>query len=518
MRIRALADNPLFQAHWRARADTATFVAYAVVIGSLLAIFSVMGWWYARSTVPEDSWTLWSTITAVAIQLAILWIGAPSEVANAAAAERAGGTLDLHRLSPVSRLDLWIGLVAGPCAAQWLIAAALAPLVLILGFTARLGLVTLVLLELSIGLTSLLWCACAALGGLESARTVRSPREVSGVVVLAPVGALVGAYLAHTALGSFVGVGGLPALLEALGRAVHQDLHTDVFPAGGGLFGWREPWLLVQLAIQAPFVALLSWAGTRRLANPTGVMLPRPILLLLFALVLVVVVETAIAPSRDSWEAHDLLALTMALVTFFVLGAGTAIAAAPARDELVKALRRSRRSGRRSPPWWSELAPALYVIAPLIGMVAVVVVPLGMAAPTVRLRSAVLSLSAQLGCQILALAAFREWWRLRSYRPNEAVFTVGVLFVWLIVPVLAAFLPGPLLANAVSTKQMLFALSPFAATGVTILSSDAGDALQAHSWVGWALVAPSAAMALITLVLAARARRACLRASADPAA
>jgi hypothetical protein len=503
VRIRALADNPLFLAHWRARAETASFVAYGVVIGSLLGIFSILGW-YAERGEHDGSWALWPTVTGFAVEVAILWFAAPSEVANAAATERADGTFDMHRLGPLPRLDLWLGLMGGPASMHWIVAGVMAPVVVTFGLMAHLDLATLVQGQVSIAFSAVLWTVCAALTGLDSVRLARRGHEITGVVLLPPLGALFGAYVAHTAFGALVGVGGIPHVLEALGRAVHQDLSSDVFPAGGGLFGWREPWLLVQLAVQGPFIALTSWAGVRRIADPAGSLMPRPILLPLFGMILLVVVATAIAPGRELRETHGVSAIAVAVVTTFVLGAGVALAAAPPRAELMKAIRRAARSGRRPAPWWSEVAPTVYVLVPVLALAAAVVTPLVLAEQDAAIRPVTASIGAYLACQIVALAGFREWWRLRRFRPNEVVFTVGVLFVWVIVPAFATFLPGSLGAADNDLQRALFALSPFSTVAIAIVMADAAASSPQPMSVAFSPLALDVAVAALALWLAWR--------------
>lgn len=515
MRIRALRDNSLFLAHWRARADTASFVSYGVVIGSLLGIFSILGWYGGRGE-PDGAWALWPAVTGFAVEVAILWLAALSEVANAAAAERADGTFDMHRLGPLPRHDLWIGLICGAAAMHWVVAGVVAVLVVTFGLLARLDLATLLLGQLSIALSALLWTVCAALAGLDSARLGRRGHEISGVVLLPPLGALFGAYVAHTAFGALVGVGGIPDFLVTLGRAVHQDLSSDVFPAGGGLFGWREPWLLVQLAVQAPVVALISWAGVRRIAEPAGSLIPRPILLPLFGSILLVAVATAVAPGRDFRETQGISAIAVAVVTTFLLGAGVAISAAPTRAELMKAIRRAARIGGRPAPWWSEVAPTGYVLVPLLALAAAVISPLVLAQQARTIRTATASIGTYLACQVVALAGFREWWRLRSFRPNEVVFTVGVLFVWVIVPAFAAFLPGSVGAAHNGLERAIFALSPFWTISSAILMADAASSAPRPMSVAFSPLALDVAVAALGLWLAWRARRSCGAASGDP--
>ncbi|MBK7973062.1 MAG: hypothetical protein IPK07_07210 [Deltaproteobacteria bacterium] len=182
----------------------------------------------------------------------------------------------------------------------------------------------------------------------------------------------------------------------------------------------------------------------------------------------------------------------------------------------MKAVRRAARSGRRAAPWWSEVAPTVYVLVPLLALAAAVVTPLVLAEQDAAIRPVTASIGAYLACQLVALAGFREWWRLRRFRPNEVVFTVGVLFVWVIVPAFATFLPGSLGAADNDLQRALFALSPFST--VAIAMADAAASSPQPMSVAFSPLALDVAVAALALWLAWGARRACVAASLEPRA
>lgn len=98
------------------------------------------------------------------------------------------------------------------------------------------------------------------------------------------------------------------------------------------------------------------------------------------------------------------------------------------------------------------------------------------------------------------------------------VFTVGILFVWVIVPAFAAFLPGSLGAADNDLQRALFALSPFSTVAIAIVMLDAAGSTPQPMSLTFSPLALDAAVAALGLWLAWRARRSCVSASSDPRA
>ena len=343
-----LGNNALFLKNFRERTRPSSIAAAA--IATVLTVVVCVLSCYTISLGDRDfPWEAWSFYALAVIQALILLVLGSASLSNSAARERLVNTLDFHRVSPTSPLNMYIGMLSGGPVHEWCVYLAILPVGASLGLRGGVSPYDMTYLHSAIVLNAILFHSMAMLFtlGVEQ-KTLNRMLSVSGFGVC-----LVLAYVSFAAAGSapaqpLYHMTCLPAFNDvavALGGGGVSGVE-----AKGGFFNLRAPHWSMQLIVQVPLLLLASFASIRRLAHAERPLFSKPLALAACAYVFFVYLGAAdqrdwAVASEDFGDLYRAVVFPFYYGLVFAVGCVGACMVTPTFLLHVRALRRMRKRG-----------------------------------------------------------------------------------------------------------------------------------------------------------------------------
>lgn len=346
-----LGDNALFLKNLRERTRPSSLAAAAIAT-ALTVVVCVLGCYTFSLGDRDFHWGIWSFYTLAIVQaLIVLGLGSIS-LSNSAARERLANTLDFHRASPTTPLNMFSGLLFGGPLLEWCVYLAILPVGLSLGLRDGLPFSLAVYLHVSIILNALLFHSLSIVFtmGMEQ-KTLNRMLSVGGLAVC-----LFLAYVSFSAAGT-------PAA-----RALYHLTCIGAFATSGvslwmngvesatigadSFFGVRIPVWAIQVIVQCPVILVASLASMRRLAHAERPLFSKVLALSACAYALLIYMGSLGEPGiwQDGTPGPAGFFRLIGVMFFcgfvFVLGCVGASMTTPTYLTHVRALRRMRKNGR----------------------------------------------------------------------------------------------------------------------------------------------------------------------------
>lgn len=263
----SMNHNALLLACFKSRFRPRLFLRELVLLPVLLAVAALVSMIYGRLLFPDPvACMLFNTYL---IQGFVLFLGI-TQISAMTARERLSGTLDLHRLSPQSRMGLVAGLLIGGAFTEWVLALVLTPAIITAGVVLGLPFMDMVFYECAFFLGALV-------AGQFLMTTMMTAHEKALKAQTSNIGGLFGivsvvfiAYISYFESIKFA--------LSSCSVTVHAFLpYTLVYfwsslqEVSGGQADGRIPLAAafgLQLAAHVPLLCFGAWVAVRQMRYP----------------------------------------------------------------------------------------------------------------------------------------------------------------------------------------------------------------------------------------------------------
>lgn len=345
-----LGDNALFLKNLRERTRPSSLAAAAIAT-ALATILCVLGCYTVSLGDKGFRWEAWAFYTLAIVQTLVLLVMGSVSLSNSAARERLANTLDFHRASPTTPLNMYVGLLLGGPVHEWCVYLAILPVGASFGLRGGLSLAIITYLHLSIILNALLFHSLSIVFtmGIDQ-KTLNRMLSVGGLTVC-----LVLAYVSFAAAGSpparaLYHLTCLPAFVTA-GSSLGMNGPAVPLIARREFFQVQMPIWAVQIVVQCPVILLASLASMRRLAHAERPLFSKVLALAACAYALLVYLgpmgpETWQSMIPDSTDFFRLIGAVFFCGFVFILGCMGTCMTTPSYLMHVRALRRMRKNGR----------------------------------------------------------------------------------------------------------------------------------------------------------------------------
>jgi hypothetical protein len=383
--------------------------------------------------------------------------------------ERTSGTLDFHRSTPFWRLPQIMGIIFGSTVLEWIIFLSTLPISFFIVLITPISPVTFFIFYLALAVCAVFYHSLAACAGIASHQKRRE---------LGMLGVFILGYFFITAsfwLSCFYHASCFPAYdylyknSFSLGISLtprhhygfnYYDLLRNMF------FAKRIHFLLFQLIIQLPIIALI-WAGlSRKIAYAERFLLSKALSLALAFLVLYYSAASLI--SNQLIQKHSLDFNLVAFIYFiFVLMFIGANSSTPTHLAYAKGLRRIKKLNLSRLNYADDQSSNwVWLIFFCLLIASMLTIFLKFFEFTLRNKVVIVVFVVS---QVAIFSGALEFFRLSRYRQKQILFWTGVGIVWFIIPIL-----GMITESAVKVFKgadylvYFFSASPF--FGVTFLN------------------------------------------------
>ncbi|MBF0387756.1 MAG: hypothetical protein HQL20_07875 [Candidatus Omnitrophica bacterium] len=258
--MKKLNDNALFLSCWYERSRPVNIIC----LGALYAGLIILSYFTSMNVPARDMNALQVFLIVCEVaQAGVLLLAGTLFVFSLSSRERQCGTLDFHRNSPEAVKDKIVGLVFGAAWFEWLIFGGLFLLEVVLAPLTEIGVWRVMLYNLSLVLTALLFHSAAVLISLLTTRQNHRNSPLVMVGLFFFVMPLFGMVTSFTAGTGFYHILGLGAASYALPPGQHWG-------SQGWFFGLNLPLIILQAVLQVPLIVFIVRALFRTFCQPNS--------------------------------------------------------------------------------------------------------------------------------------------------------------------------------------------------------------------------------------------------------
>ncbi|MDD5070762.1 MAG: hypothetical protein PHV17_08550 [Candidatus Omnitrophica bacterium] len=471
MRILNLKDNPLFIRCWYER------MRFSVVVSAITIMVLVVGLIFLSCYINQETLTVydyyskthtpvpWLNFVFFYISIAqgvlIFFFGTRS-ISVITSNEKMSGTLDLHRCSPITRINQIIGLLLGAPILEWIVFFMAMLINFVITLLSSIKIYDFIVLYLGMILSVLLWHSLIMFFSLSSSKQRNRLGVLSGFILIfffLP-------WILTMRLSSITHLTVFPSYIQlyqsiiGFAQKVPPWRSVNDWNILHGFYGFKIATLPFQFMVQVPLLTLLIFGISRKISfddRPVFSKIQSSILffLMIFYLTGSIITNTIYDSAMYNYYAYNYAILYV--ICFFVIALVLSFSATPTHLIYSKGLRRVKKTGL-SKFSLSDEANSNLLWTVTILYIASLFYALFCYYLAMPARYAVLVfflLSTQL---ILYTSAF-EWFRLSAFRRKMAYFWTLIIILWLIVPILG-FVTKPMV-TAEFYEYYLSGLSPF---------------------------------------------------------
>jgi hypothetical protein len=464
MRATILFDNPLFIRYWRERMRLHYVGAFGLITAIIILLIFLSAYltppkiyvYGPEPTINYDSggkssqcpispprksnaypvpW-LHSVFFSLAVfqGILLLLVGTTSAY-RMSFQERTSGTLDFHRSTPFWRFPQIMGIIFGSTVLEWIIFLWTLPISLFIVLLTPISIWTFLIFYVALAVCAIFYHSLAVCLGIASNQK-RRELGILGIFFFAYFILALSFWLS-----CFYHAGCFPAYdylyknsfslgVSLSERHYHYDysfLTRDMF------FGVKIPFLLFQLIIQLPLIALI-WAGiSRKIAYAERFLLSKTLSLALAFLVLYCSAASLI--SNQLIEKHsgdfNLIAFIYFIFTLMFIGANSAT---PTHLMYSKGLQRIKKLSLNRLSYWDDQG-SNWVWLISCCLLALSMLGFFLNFVEISLRNKIIIMVFILS-QIVSFASALEFFRLSRYHQKQILFWTGLGIVWIIIPIL----------------------------------------------------------------------------------
>lgn len=480
MKLSIFFDNPLFIRYWRERMRLHYVGAFSLLTVIIILLIFISAYlnppklydysYVTKKSIEHSVAWLNSVFFSLAVfqGILLLLVGTTSAY-RMSFQERASGTLDFHRSTPFRRLPQIIGIIFGSTVLEWIIFLCTLPISFFLVLITPISIVTFLVFYLALVICAIFYHSLAVCIGIASYQKRRE---------LGIVGFFILAYfflMASYWLSCFYHASCFPA---------YEYLHRNSFALGisvtsHGYYGYQYdllksmffankiPFLLFQVIIQLPLVALVWAAISRKIAYAERFLLSKALTLGLTFLVLYFAAASLISAQLIEKYARD-FTLSTFIYFIFMLMFISATSATPTHLMYTKGLQRIKKLNLNRLSYGDDQSSNWFWLI-LFCMLILLMLSLFLRFFQISLKSKVITMVFVLS-QIVIFSQALEFFRLGLYRQKQILFWTGLGIIWVIIPILGMITEAAVKVSKGAEYYLVyfFSASPF--FGVTFLA------------------------------------------------
>ncbi|MEI6437627.1 MAG: hypothetical protein WCO69_02620 [Candidatus Omnitrophota bacterium] len=453
--MKKLNDNALFLSCWYERSRP----IYVMCLGGLIAFVMLLSYLSAMQYPPKELTPFQVMLNICEVtQIFVLLIFGPLFVAAMGSREKMSGTLDFHRNSPEGVYDKIAGLVFGGAWLEWVIFGILLGAELLLSLGTFKGPERVIMFNVSIAISALLFQTTAALFSLLTTKQDSKSNPLMLVVLLMFVGPMI-------SMAVFTPIGSALSHVLGCGAAGYVFQKGGEWLPQGFFFNLDLPLIVLQVISQVPLIFIMVNALARTFCQPDSPAWSKESVLRICFFILFLVTGFCVGAITHQddivypWGGHhngyhSVLLDQAGLYTFIdvALGMAAGLFLAPTYFQRKKLLV-LRAKGQVANDWLSDGASAFFPGLVYVGLSTGFYLFYLLALKVNWLCGSAIIIQA--AAYILGFTGLLEYYRLSPYRNNK-IWLVTVLGVWW------CLLPwfGALLRNVTPGGEPLTLLSP----------------------------------------------------------